>query len=240
MSAIDFGLSLAKLYLAYRNGTLDLQALNPLNIDRSQYGGQLYGGRTEVDDTELRRQALCEVRDKVGAVTVLIGSRETGKTILSQRWAEALGRQTYAVAPEQRPPPWIIPVKFGDALKTVPPMSTLIYDDLPAYASNRDYNTKLVTELEAIVPMCRHERKLQLIFCTQSAAQADKYILDCDLAFLKPLGILMQDVERPFIRRIYRLWVDPAFDQQPAEWIQRHAYMISRSYRGVIPIVMAK
>jgi hypothetical protein len=75
--------------------------------------------------------------------------------------------------------------------------------------------------------MVRHERhppeypigEIQLIFCSQSAAQADKYILDCDLAFFKPLGLLYHDLERPAIKRIYRDWVDPVFQGKDDFWI---------------------
>ncbi len=183
----------------------------------------------------VRTQALLSVRALSGSVTVMIGTRGTGKTTLEHRMAEFFGRKTYCISPEQKPPHWIEPLQF-DAIETITPWSTIIFDDLPAYASNRDYNNQLVESLERLIPMCRHKKHLHLIFGSQSAAQADKYILDCDLAFLKPLGLLMADVERPFIAKLYRDYVNPFFDNKTDDFIHRHAWMISRLYKGPISI----
>ena len=122
-------------------------------------------------------------------------------------------------------------------------------DILPENQENRvsrhsDYTEEMARTMERIIPMVRHERQppefpvgeVHLIFCAQSAAQADKYILDCDMAFLKPLGLLYQDMERPNIRKIYREFVDPYFYGKSDLWIKRHAYMWHRQYRGGFPI----
>ena len=177
---------------------------------------------------------LLNFKNKEGAVAVLLGTRGTGKTQLAYRLAEFIDKPTYAVSPEQVPPIWIERVSVEDVLERVKPKSTLIMDDLPAYASNRDYNNKLTQMIERIIPMVRHEKKLHLLFCSQSAAQADKYILDCDLALFKPLGLLFDDLERPNIRRIYKNFVEPEFDGRGEDWIVRHAYMLSRRFRGII------
>ena len=195
---------------------------------------QVAGQQKQITITDKDR-ALLILKQKKGAVTVLLGTRETGKTELAYRLAQFLGRDVYAVSPEQRPPKWIIRIK-AEELLTIPPKVTLICDDLPAWASNRDYNEALVKGLERLIPMVRHEKELQLIFCTQSAAQADKYILDCDMAFFKPLGLLYEDYERQNIKRIYRDHVDQHFDGKSDYWIVRHAYMWSRIYRGIITV----
>ena len=181
--------------------------------------------------------ALLELKRKLGAVIVILGTRGTGKTELAYRLAEFLEKPTYAVSPEQKPHlAFIERINFGEIDERVMPGSTVIFDDLPAYASNRDYNESLVRELERIIPMVRHERKLHLIFNSQSAAQADKYILDCDMAFLKPLGLLFEDLERPAIKKLYKEYVMPEFDGKQDSWIVRHAYMYSRIFKGVIEI----
>jgi len=224
---IGIGLKLLSLYL--RRQASPTSVAEPL------------GGVTGKD------KALLEVKNKDGSVTVILGTRDTGKTELAYRYAQFLGRPTFAVSPQQNPPTWITKIKLGDVEDRVPPRSTLICDDLPSYASNRDYNEELVKTLEKIIPMVRHERQppdfpvgeVHLVFCSQSAAQADKYILDCDLAFLKPLGLLYADLERPNIRKLYRELVDPEFDQKERVWILRHAYMLSRSWRGIIEISKA-
>ena len=180
--------------------------------------------------------ALNNVKKKDGSVGVLLGTRETGKTELAYRYAEFLDRRTYAVSPEQVPPRWIERIKLEEIDDKVLPFSTVILDDLPAYASNRDYNNHLIITLERLIPMCRHDRKLHLIFCSQSAAQADKYILDCDIAFFKPLGLLMAGIERPHIKRIYETLVNEHFDGKDDNFIKRHAYMLSRTYQGLITI----
>jgi len=188
--------------------------------------------------------ALADVKRKEGSIAVMLGTRDTGKTELSRRYAQFLGRPTYAVSPEQRTPSWItrvaatadITVDSGMTIDDVPPMSTLIFDDLPAYASNRDYNDALVRSMERLMPMVRHERKLHLVFCSQSAAQADKYILDCDIAFFKPLGLLADDLERPNVKKVYKEFVNPHFDSKPHEWVIKHTYMMHREWRGLITV----
>ena len=181
--------------------------------------------------------ALIDLRNKDGAVIVVLGARGLGKTELCYRLAEFIEKPTYAVSPEQKPhPSWIQNIKVEEVEEIVKPGSTVIYDDLPAYFSNRDYNEALARELERIIPMVRHERKWHLIFSSQSAAQADRYILDCDAAFLKPLGILMQDIERPNIARLYRNLIDPEFEGKDDYWIQRHCFMLTRQFKGMIEV----
>ena len=191
--------------------------------------------------------ALINLRQKSGAVTVVIGTRDTGKTQLCYRLAEFLQRPTFAVSPQQRPPSWITWVKdFNEIFSMIPPDSTLIMDDLPAYMSNKDYNEEFARSVERIIPMVRHDPdppdfpigRCQMIFSTQSAAQADKYILDCDVAFLKPLGLLLQDIERPAIAKIYRTMVDQEFEGKSEHFIKSHAYMMSRQYRGLVDFKM--
>ncbi len=187
--------------------------------------------------------ALIALKRKAGSVVVCLGSRDTGKTTLAYRIAEFLERPTYAVSPQQKPPDWIEWIKVEDILE-VPSKTTLICDDLPAYMSNKDYNESLSKSIEKIIPMVRHERmppdfpvgEVHLIFSSQSAAQADKYILDCDAAFLKPLGMLMGDVERPHIAKIYRDFVDPEFNNQSDNFVHRHAYMLTRQFKGLIEV----
>lgn len=188
--------------------------------------------------------ALINLRNKLGAVIVVLGSRDTGKTELCYRLMEFLGKPAYAVSPQQAPPSWITRVQIEDLFERVPPDSTLLMDDLPAYMSNKDYSDSFVRAMEKVIPMVRHEPhppeyplgQIHLIFASQSAAQADRYILDCDVAFLKPLGLLMDDMERPNIAKIYRNMVNPEFDSKDDMFIKKHAYMMSRTYRGLIEV----
>ena len=192
--------------------------------------------RCTVTVLSAKNAALAAIKCKEGSVTVSIGGRDSGKTTLAYRLAEYFGRQTYAVTPEQAPPSWVRRIQPDEVLDMLAPNSTLICDDLPAWASNRDYNETLVRELERLIPMCRHEKKVHLIFCTQSAAQADKYILDCDLAFFKPLGLLMGGQERPSVDKIYKEKVNQHFQGKDDMFIKKHAYMLSRSWEGLVSI----
>jgi len=188
--------------------------------------------------------ALINLRQKLGAVIVVLGSRDTGKTELCYRLMEFLGKPAYAVSPQQKPPHWITSVKLEDVFDVVEPDSTLLLDDLPSYMSNRDYQDALVKTVEKAIPMVRHAPnppdyplgRIHMIFSSQSAAQADRYVLDCDVAFLKPLGLLMGDIERPHIGKLYRTFVDPEFDGRDDWFIKEHAYMISRTFRGLIEV----
>lgn len=163
-------------------------------------------------------------------------------TTLSYVVAKMLGRPTYAISPQQTPPPWITPITLSQIWTKLPSRCTLILDDMPAYASNRDYTNELVKNLERLVPMVRHEPhppewpvgEIQLIFSSQSAAQADKYMLDCDCVFFKPLGLLYEDYERQNIKRIYRDYVNAYFNEKSHDWILHHAWMRTPEYNGGI------
>lgn len=207
----------------------------------------LIGGKTQQQQQprtfDQKDVALINLRQKLGAVVVVLGSRDTGKTELCYRLAEFLQKPTFAISPQQKPPSWITWIReLNDIFTMVPPDSTLIMDDLPAYLSNKDYQEAFAKSVERIVPMCRHDPlppefpigRCHLIFSSQSAAQADRYILDNDMGFLKPLGLLMQDIERPAIARIYRNLVDPEFEGQDDFFIKTHAYMYSRTYKGMV------
>jgi hypothetical protein len=192
--------------------------------------------------------ALITLKRKTGSVTVVIGTRDTGKTELCYRLAEFLERPTYAVSPQQKPPSWIKWLHVEDVLEQLPPDSTCIFDDTPAYMSNRDYNESFNRTVEKAIPMVRHDPhppdfpigRVHLIFSTQSAAQADRYILDVDAAFFKPLGLLMGDIERPNIAKLYRTLVNPEFDGQSEDFIKSHAYMLTRGYKGLIEVAMTR
>jgi len=193
----------------------------------------MMSGEGVLDEKDI---ALLTLKKKLGAVVVILGTRDTGKTELAYRVAEFLDKPTFAISPEQKPHPTFIQnVKIVDMDK-IPNNSTVIFDDLPVYASNRDYNESIVRAIERIIPMVRHERHWHLIFCSQSAAQADKYVLDCDMAFLKPLGLLMESIERPGVGKIYKDKVNQWFQGKSEEFIKKHAYMLSRSFEGLIAI----
>lgn len=212
-------------------------------------GGNPVRGEPRADVTVTAKDAaLMSLKSKMGSVVVNIGTRDTGKTELAYRLAEFLERPVFAVSPQQQPPGWITRIKLEDIVTLVPPRSTLLFDDVPAYLSNRDYLENSSQIIEKIVPMVRHERQppdfpvgeVHLIFNTQSAAQADKYILDCDMAFLKPLGLLMDGIERPHIGKIYRELVNPCFDNKDDDFIHKHAFMLSRQYKGLIRFKQAR
>jgi hypothetical protein len=184
--------------------------------------------------------ALLTLKKKDGAVVVVLGTRDTGKSQLSYRLAEFIGKPIFAISPEQKITiPFIKQIDFGQ-LESVPKGSTIILDDLPVYASSKDYHDEDVMNLERVIPMVRHERCWHLIFASQSAAQADKYILDCDCAFLKPLGLLTGDMERPNVRQMYTKLVMPEFEGKDVMWIKQHAYMLSPTWRGIIEFKMVK
>ena len=181
-------------------------------------------------------KALLSLKKKEGAVIVILGARGSGKTELAYRLAEFIGKPTYAVSPEQKPhPQFITRIKLEEVEELVPPNSTLIADDVPAYMSSRDYFDNLVRTLEKIIPMVRHERKLHLIFCSQSASQADKYILDADAAFIKPSSVFFEDLERPGVKKLYRL-ANPYFDGKSEDWVRHHSFFISREWQGIIEV----
>lgn len=219
-----------KLFFAYQK----LQA-------KQQQRGQEVVGQTFQTVTD-KDTALLELKQKAGSVSVLIGTRDTGKSVLSRRLAEFLGRPTYVVSPQQATPTGMIRIDLKDIMEKVPEYSTLVLDDVPAYLSNRSYHEELTQVIERAVPMVRHPRQppefpigcVHLIFCTQSSSAADKYILDCDAAFFKPLGLLIE--ERPNVARIYKNYVNQEFEGKDTMWIKQHAFFMCPTYKGIISI----
>lgn len=188
-------------------------------------------GRLSAKDYE-----LLTLKKKLGAIVIILGTRGTGKSNLAYRLAQFIGKPIYAITPEEAPPSWVRRVTLENFQELVPPSSTLVLDDLPVYMGSHDYHDALVQAVEKIIPMVRHERQWHVIFSSQSSVIADKHILDCDLAFMKPLGLLIGAEERPSIARLYRNYVDPAFAGRSERFILSHAFMMSRTYQGLISI----
>ena len=179
------------------------------------------------------------LRDKEGAVVVVIGRRGSGKTILCQRLAEIIGRPAYAISPEQAPPKWITELQPAQLDELPPPWSTLYFDDIPSYLGSRDYYDIFARQVEKLIPMVRHRRKLILIFSAQMASQADKYVLDADLVVLKAPSVLYADVERPGVKRLQ----DRAMQHWKGRtdgWLQRHCYVVSHMGEGLVRVDLPK
>lgn len=182
---------------------------------------------------------VIRLKHKAGAVVLIIGRRESGKTIAAQRLAEIIGKPTYAVSPEQSPPSWITELKLEELATRPPPNTTLILDDIPVYASQRDYNNPFVRVLETIIPVCRHKRRLTLIFSSQSSSLSDRYIMDADLVFLKNANLLYMDLERPSVAKLYK-WAMPIFNQMSEYQQKRHIAVVSQNWRGLVRVEKPK
>ena len=182
---------------------------------------------------------VLSLRQKEGAVVVVLGRRGSGKTILCQRLAEIIGRPVYAVSPEETPPKWITELQPTQLEELPPTWSTLYLDDIPSYMSSRDYSDIFVRQVETMIPMVRHRRKLILIFAAQLASQADKYVLDADLVILKAPSILYADVERAGVKKLQ----DRAMQHwkgRTDRWLQRHCYIVSHLGEGLVRVNLPK
>lgn len=179
--------------------------------------------------------ALINLKKKDGAVVLILGRRDSGKTVLAHRIAEFLERPVYAVSPEEKPPDWITEIKLED-VERVPVNSTLIMDDLPVYMSSRDYSEALVRNIEKIIPVVRHPNKrLMLIFVSQTSGYADRWVMDADAVFLKQGSILYADIERPAVKKLMDK-AAPYFSGQNEYWLKRHAYLVTDSWEGIIGV----
>lgn len=180
---------------------------------------------------------IIRLKHKRGAVIIVLGRRESGKTIASLRLAEIIGRPTYMISPEQKPPSWVTELKLEQIAEEPPPMSTLVLDDLPVYLGSRSYQSALVQVVEKLIPVVRHRRKLILIFSSQSSAQSDKYVLDSDLVLLKPASILYADLERSGVSKLYKQ-VMPIYDKMSERQQQRYIAVFSQSWKGFVRVNM--
>lgn len=182
---------------------------------------------------EQATRALLKLKAKAGGVVVIIGSRGSGKTVLAWRLAQFLNRKTYGVSPNQKMPDWVEEVAFED-IADLPRKSTLILDDIPMYASSRDYHLAAVRAMEKTIPVCRH-KGIMIIFITQTSGFADRWVLDADAVFLKKPSILYAEIERPAVKK----WVDKAvvaFKGMNEAQAKRHAYLITDEYAGIISV----
>jgi len=126
-------------------------------------------------------------------------------------------------------------IKLEELDRLPPRYSTLILDDVPAYMSSRSYTNPFVQTVEALIPVVRHRRKIFLIFNTQMASMADKYIMDADLVFFKPPNVLFQDLERPAVARWFKK-VQPMFQVMTDMEQKKHAYLVTQSWHGMITV----
>ena len=222
--------------MSMRNRTNPLVAF-AANVILERLG--IGGGQDQAPANQEREigdlSSIAALRRKDGSVTVIIGRRESGKTVLSYRLAELLGHPVYAVTPEEAPPKGVIELDFEELEDMPPPRSTLILDDIPVYASQRDYSAPAVRTLEKIIPMVRHRRKLHLICSTQSSGLSDRFIMDADMILLKPANLLFSDLERPAVARYYKQF-QPIFDRMSERQRLRHVAVISHSERGIVRV----
>ena len=179
--------------------------------------------------------AVLKLKQKDGAVVLILGRRESGKSVLAYRLAQIVGRTTYAVSPEQKPPEWVHELKLEEISELPPPESTLIMDDLPVYMSSHSYQDAGVRVVEQIIPVVRHRRKLLLIFSSQAASLSDRYVMDADLIFLKKPNLLYADLERPAVAKFYKS-IMPIFNQMNDAQAKRHAYLLSSDWKGLVSI----
>lgn len=179
--------------------------------------------------------SITKLQHKDGAVVLILGRRESGKTVLAQRIAEVIGRPTYCVSPEQAPPHWIKELQLEQLAEQPPPYSTVILDDLPVYASQHSYTDPYVRILEQLIPVVRHRRKLILVFCSQSSSLSDRYVMDADAIFLKSPNILFSDMERPSVVKLYKRAL-PAFSKMSEMQLKRHAYLVSQDEEMLVRV----
>lgn len=175
------------------------------------------------------------LRSKAGSVVFILGKRESGKSVAAYRLAEILGRPTYAVSPEQTPPSWVTEITLEDVAEQPPQFSTLILDDIPVYAGQHDYNNPLVRVVEQLIPVVRHRRKLHLIFCSQSSALSDRYVLTADMIGFKQASLLFLETERPQVAKVYKA-VNPVFEAMSIADRKKHLYILSEDWRGMAKV----
>jgi len=178
-------------------------------------------------------RALLNLKSKEGAVILILGKRESGKTVLAYRLAEFLERPTYVVSPNQHPLPWMTEIKL-EGIEEVPPKSTLIFDDLPVYMSSRDYSEALVRNVEKIIPVARH-KGIIIIFVSQTSGYADRWVMDADAVFIKSPSLLYAELERGAVKKLMDR-AAPYFAGQTPIWLQKHCYMVTDSWEGIIEI----
>ena len=194
---------------------------------------QSQGPKVQYQVLSNKDSALLSIKRKDGAVILILGKRESGKTVLSHRLAEFLGRPTYAVTPSQHPLSWIKKIEL-DEIEEVPPNSTILLDDVPVYMSSRDYSSVSVRAIEKLIPVARH-KKIMLIFISQTSGFADRWVMDADAIFLKQCSILYADIERPAVKKLMDKAV-PHFEGKSEDWIKKHVYLVTDSWEGLLEV----
>lgn len=204
---------------------------------------QLLKGDREANSDSLPEIGTCpplmSVRKKTGAIIMVLGRRESGKTVATYRMMESLGRPMFAVSVAAKVPSAVGSLKFEDLEFAPPPFSALFLDDLPVLMGSRDYNDPYVQQVEKMIPVVRHERKLTIFFASQLASLSDKYALDADMVVFKPPSLLYADIERPFVKK----WFDkigPMWEGKSEGWIQRHAFVMGHTWQGLVRIEKPK
>lgn len=194
----------------------------------------------EVDSEQGMLRALNRLREARGIVILIVGRRFSGKTVLALRLAEFFDRQTFMISPLETPPLWVERIDLKDIEERVPGGSVLILDDLPAYASSKDYGTVEVRMLERMVPLVRHwdnEKGLALIFSTQSTGLMDKHFSDADAIFVKPLSLLYADTERGAFKRLGDQAME-FFEGMEEKDYHQLVYFFSHEFKGPMRVSM--
>ncbi len=158
----------------------------------------------------------------------VLGARGTGKTALSLAIAQFLNRPIYAIGISPQAMDDLGTSIGPDEIDTVPDGSTIIIDDAGLSFGTRDYAQEASQKLHDLLATVRH-RDIMIIANSTSSATMDRYLLDADIIFLKPVSRFHAEAERRGIQK----FMDKATEvllSIPESQRQSYAYVISDVY----------
>jgi DNA replication protein DnaC len=120
------------------------------------------------------------------------------------------------------------------SLERTPGPKILVIDDASLWFGIDSYSRPSAHALRNLINVRRHHQ-LTLILNCQESAGLHKHLMKPDVLFLKPMSMLYQDIERPFIKRMQEEAM-AYFSQMPSHEWKEWAFAASDDppFRGVV------
>ncbi|MFH1486573.1 MAG: hypothetical protein ABIH46_10920 [Chloroflexota bacterium] len=189
-----------------------------------------------------KTEFLEKLRRRDFGLLLIMGRRGSGKTALSLRLVEFIGkRRNFAIGiPRKKLPAHIEALDDELTLEnldsSVPNGSVVVIDDAGLFYGAGSYRTANTKALQKLLDICRH-REVILIVNVQRAASLDRRLCDPDIVFLKPPSLMYMRSEDEALKRFMKP-AEEAFaalaEKSSIEAWKSHVYVVSDDFEGMI------
>lgn len=211
------------------------EAATAMELAKHLAGRVAGSSRTDNINGATAHDVMEDLRKQGWGIAPVIGLQNSGKTVfaiwlaryINNDYNYCMGIQEY-----QRPKDFVRLTNLGQIMR-LPKGSTVLLDDVGQLTSiYNSYQQKSGQTVIDFITLCR-QLGLFIIVTGQNTSAINRHLFDTlQIFFIKAPGI-SDEFERPAIRKPYRR-AQEVYRGKSTNWIQRHIYIWSQSYEGLI------